>query len=34
MGYSIYFIFKLRFEKLKMVYRGMYDGILNYRFKK
>ena len=32
--YSIYFILRLRFSKLKMVYRGLNDGINNKQIKK
>jgi len=32
--YSIYFIMRLRFSKLKMVYRGLNDGIKNKQIKK
>jgi len=32
--YSIYFIMRLRFSKLKMVYRGLNDGINNKQIKK
>lgn len=32
--YSIYFILRLRFRKLKMVYRGIHDGINDKQIKK
>ena len=32
--YSIYFILRFRFTKLKMVYRGLNDGIKNKQIKK
>ena len=32
--YSIYFILRLRFSKLKMVYKGLNDGINNKQIKK
>ncbi|MFL2665781.1 MAG: glycosyltransferase family 2 protein [Flavobacteriaceae bacterium] len=32
--YSVYFILRLRFSKLKMIYRGLNDGINNKQIKK